>query len=181
MTETNVTTLRINYLSQEQYDEALEDNLINANELYFTPSVPISTITLNGETVNNPSFYAPLTAGGAGSYLISSGVGQSPTWTDLPIGSTSQAGILQLTNSISSTSTTTAATPSSVKSAYDLASAAMPKSGGTFTGEVKAANSASSGSNLYTAANLKNIVLSTSAASSPTSYPTGTIWIQYIN
>ena len=39
-------------------------------------------------------------------------------------GSTSTAGIVQLTNSTSSTSTATAATPSSVKSAYDLANTA---------------------------------------------------------
>jgi hypothetical protein len=37
-------------------------------------------------------------------------------------GTTSAAGILQLTDSTSSTSTTTAATPNAVKSAYDLAS-----------------------------------------------------------
>lgn len=36
-------------------------------------------------------------------------------------GSTSAAGVLQLTDSTSSTSTTTAATPAAVKSAYDLA------------------------------------------------------------
>jgi len=36
-------------------------------------------------------------------------------------GTTSDAGILQLTDSVSSTSTTTAATPNSVKSAYDFA------------------------------------------------------------
>ena len=36
-------------------------------------------------------------------------------------GSTSAKGVVQLTNSTSSTSTTTAATPNSVKSAYDLA------------------------------------------------------------
>ena len=39
-------------------------------------------------------------------------------------GSTSAKGLLQLTNSTSSTSTTTAATPNSVKSAYDLANTA---------------------------------------------------------
>ena len=39
----------------------------------------------------------------------------------LPSGSTTAAGILQLTDSTSSTSTTTAATPNAVKSAYDLA------------------------------------------------------------
>ena len=40
---------------------------------------------------------------------------------DVRAGSTSQTGILQLTDSTSSTSTTTAATPNSVKTAYDLA------------------------------------------------------------
>jgi hypothetical protein len=38
------------------------------------------------------------------------------------------------TDSISSTSITTIATPNSVKTAYDLANAALPKSGGTVTG-----------------------------------------------
>lgn len=51
-------------------------------------------------------------------------------------GTTSARGTVQLTNSTSSTSTTTAATPNSVKSAYDLANAAMPKAGGTFTGNI---------------------------------------------
>lgn len=50
--------------------------------------------------------------------------------------STSQKGIVQLNSATNSTSTSQAATPSAVKSAYDLASAAMPKSGGTFTGAV---------------------------------------------
>lgn len=43
-------------------------------------------------------------------------------------GTTSQKGAVQLTDSISSTSTTTAATPNSVKSAYDLANGAIAKS-----------------------------------------------------
>jgi len=41
-------------------------------------------------------------------------------------GTTSAAGILQLTDSTSSTSTTTAATPNSVKTAYDLANSKQP-------------------------------------------------------
>jgi hypothetical protein len=44
--------------------------------------------------------------------------------------------VLQLTNSVSSTSTSTAATPDSVKVAYDLAANALPKSGGTMTGNL---------------------------------------------
>jgi L-ascorbate metabolism protein UlaG (beta-lactamase superfamily) len=42
--------------------------------------------------------------------------------------STSNAGVVQLTDSTSSTSTTTAGTPNAIKSAYDLANAAVPKS-----------------------------------------------------
>ncbi len=51
-------------------------------------------------------------------------------------GTTSAVGVVQLTDSTSSTSTTTAATPNAVKTAYDLANAALPKSGGTMTGAV---------------------------------------------
>ena len=46
--------------------------------------------------------------------------------TEIREGNTSQTGIVQLTDSTGSTSTTTAATPNSVKNAYDLASAAIP-------------------------------------------------------
>ena len=50
--------------------------------------------------------------------------------------STSIVGVVQLTDSTSSTSTTTAATPAAVKSAYDLANLALPKAGGTLTGDI---------------------------------------------
>lgn len=87
----------------------------------------ISGISL-GSNLGTLTFGTGLTAGGA-SYNGSTGV----TITAVS-GSTSVAGILQLTDSTSSTSTTTAATPNAVKSAYDLANAAVPKSGGTMTG-----------------------------------------------
>lgn len=51
---------------------------------------------------------------------------------------TTYYGTTKLSSSTSSTSTTLAATPSAVKAAYDLAAAAMPKTGGTFTGPVYA-------------------------------------------
>ncbi len=51
-------------------------------------------------------------------------------------GTTTQKGAVQLEDSTSSTSTTKAATPNSVKSAYDLADAALPKAGGALTGDV---------------------------------------------
>jgi hypothetical protein len=54
---------------------------------------------------------APITNSGTST---SANIGVSP-------GSTSTAGVLQLTDSTSSTSTTTAATPNAVKTTYDLA------------------------------------------------------------
>lgn len=36
-TTTNLDKLKINYLTQEQYDNASENSQINENELYFTP------------------------------------------------------------------------------------------------------------------------------------------------
>jgi hypothetical protein len=66
---------------------------------------------------------------------------QVATGTTTPVisvdaGTTSAAGILQLTDGVASSSTTTAATPNGVKTAYDLAALAMPKAGGTFSGQV---------------------------------------------
>ena len=37
-TTTDLAEFKINYLTQAQYDEALEDSLINENEIYLTPS-----------------------------------------------------------------------------------------------------------------------------------------------
>ena len=58
------------------------------------------------------------------------------TGTKIQQGSTSVRGTLHLTDSATSTSTTTAATPNAVKTAYDLADAALAKSGGTMTGVI---------------------------------------------
>lgn len=52
---------------------------------------------------------------------------------------TNKPSIPTVSSSVSSSSDTTAASSSAVKQAYDKADAAMPKSGGTFTGTVKAA------------------------------------------
>jgi len=76
---------------------------------------------------------------------VTSVTGTSPvqvaTGTTTPVisvdaGTTSAAGILQLTDGVASSSTTTAATPNGVKTAYDVAAAALPKAGGTVTGQV---------------------------------------------
>lgn len=51
-------------------------------------------------------------------------------------------GSSDLSSSTSSSSTTTAANSAAVKAAYDLANAAMPKSGGTFTADISLAGQA---------------------------------------
>ena len=56
---------------------------------------------------------------------------------------TSLNGIVQLSNSTSTTSSVLAATPTAVKSAYDLAALALPKSGGVVTGALEIGNSGS--------------------------------------
>ena len=69
------------------------------------------------------------------------------TGTKIQQGSTSVRGTVQLTDSVSDISTTTAATPNSVKTAYDLANtanttanAALPATGGTMTGDIVLGN-----------------------------------------
>ena len=87
--------------------------------------------------------------------------------------STSKKGHVQLTDSVSSTSTTTAATPNSVKQAYDKANAALPKSGGTMTGILTAQSNTS-----YTVRQVRNIILSTADAD-VNAMQNGDIWIKY--
>jgi hypothetical protein len=56
---------------------------------------------------------------------------------------TSVDGIVRLSNSTSTTSSVLAATPTAVKSAYDLAALALPKAGGVVTGALEIGNSGS--------------------------------------
>lgn len=44
-TTTTVDTLKINYLTQEMYEDALENDEINANEIYLTPSTDFQSTT----------------------------------------------------------------------------------------------------------------------------------------
>ena len=71
----------------------------------------------------------------SGTSPISSTGGTTPA-ISIQDASTTQKGAIQLTDSTASTSITTAATPNAVKSAYDLANAALPQTGGTLTGDI---------------------------------------------
>ena len=95
--------------------------------------VPFSwaEIICTSHEVNNYRALTLVTAEGR-MYTASISAGSFSGWRkkielgDLPIASTAQQGIVQLTDSVSSTSTTTAATPNSVKSANDNANTRVP-------------------------------------------------------
>ena len=72
----------------------------------------------------------------SGSGAISVGTGTTTPAISVASATTSVAGVVQLSDSTSTTSSVLAATPTAVKTAYDLANAAMPRSGGTFTSDV---------------------------------------------
>lgn len=101
--------------------------------------------------------------------------------TDLPDASTTAQGVVQLSDSTTETSSVKAATPTAVKSAYDLANdahtvanAALPKSGGVLTGILVAQNNTS-----YTTAQMRNVILSPTDAVVG-SMGNGDIWIKYV-
>lgn len=111
----------------------------------------LATLTSGNIVLGNVSNVATSTAvtgdvtiSNAGVTAISSGVivdadinaSAAISGSKIVAGTTSVVGVVQLTDSTSSTSTTTAATPNAVKSAYDLANAALPKAGGTMTGTI---------------------------------------------
>ena len=101
----------------------------------LTASTGVTIINADGSiTISATGSGGTVTSVTATSPLASTG-GATP---DISIqdGTTAQKGAVQLEDSTSSTSTTKAATPASVKAAYDLANAALPKAGGTMTGDI---------------------------------------------
>ena len=96
-------------------------------------NVPTAVAVTGDISINN----AGLTAIAAGA-IVNADISNSAqiTGSKVVTGTTSAVGVLQLTDSTSSTSATTAATPNAVKTAYDLADAALPKTGGTLTGDL---------------------------------------------
>jgi hypothetical protein len=84
----------------------------------------VNSVVVSSVGVTGPAGATGAT-GSSGVVTVNAPITNSGTSTaanlSVSAGSTSAAGILQLTDSTSSTSTTTAATPNSVKSAYDVA------------------------------------------------------------
>ena len=92
------------------------------------------TGTVSSDLTSGASIATSIAAGA----IVNADVNASAaiTGSKITTGTTSAVGVLQLTDSTSSTSTTTAATPNAVKTSFDLAGAALPKAGGTMTGDI---------------------------------------------
>ena len=152
----------------------------------ITWTLPSADATVAGQALvsNASGTLSWATAGGGGTVTSVSGTGpiSVATGTTTPAisiadGSTTVKGAVQLTDSTSSTSTTTAATPNSVKTAYDLASttsttaaAALPKAGGTMTGAIVLSGAPTTGLNptTKTYVDAADATLTTAAAAAQT-------------
>ena len=139
-------TLQYNTTTYEpEFPDAI---IVNVGGVVQVPgdaySISGSTISFTAAPPSGTSFHAlsfeigeavdGVTSVTASAPLASTG-GTTPV-ISIQDGTTSQKGAVQLEDSTSSTSTTTAATPNAVKAAYDLANAALPAAGGTLTGDV---------------------------------------------
>jgi hypothetical protein len=119
---------------QELDDEKLAAALTSGRIFVGNGSNVATAVAVTGDiTISNTGV-----VGIASGVIVDADVNSSAaiTGTKIQAGTTSVRGTVQLTDSTRSTSTTTAATPNAVKSAYDLADAALPKSGGTMTGAI---------------------------------------------
>ena len=138
-----------NVLAQSAYDKANSANILAQNA--FDASNSASSYANSAFNVANGAAYVANTdyttiSATAGVYansitvpeitLSANGRVSNITNTAIRSATTSQTGIVQLEDSTTSTSTTNAATPNSVKSAYDLASGKFSSSGGTISGDV---------------------------------------------
>lgn len=103
-----------------------------------TYNATLSNVSLSGVTLSNLSLTSASTSVIIDGSRIASGTVAAAY---LPAASTSAAGVVQLVDSVASTSTTLAATAKSVKTAYDLANSINPsnylqKAGGAMTGSL---------------------------------------------
>ena len=102
--------------------------LTSAQILVGNASNEVTAVAVTGDIGIDNAGLTSITAGA----IVNADISNSAqiTGSKVVTGTTSAVGVLQLTDSTSSTSATTAATPNAVKTAYDLANAALPKTAG---------------------------------------------------
>ena len=148
----NLSTLKINRLTQEQYDAALTNGSINANELYLTP---------DDNELDTSAFLRVTDVGSA--------VDINPINADTLQGKS--ANYFATASNISTINSSLNTINSDISTINGSLGAKAPLASPSFTGTAKVAAGTD-----YTTAKLRNITLSTA---DPSGGSNGDIWIKY--
>ena len=152
----NLTTLKINQLTQAQYEAAIAAGTINENELYATP---------DDNELDTTTFLRVSDVGSA--------VDTNPINADT-LGGKSASEFLQssdIVDNLTSTATTKPLSANQGKALKTAVDAKAPLASPAFTGSATVAAGTD-----YTTAKLRNVILSTE---NPSGGNNGDIWIKY--
>ena len=169
----NLSTLKINRLTQEQYDAALTNGSINANELYLTPddneldTSAFLRVTDVGSAVDVNPINADTLQGKSASYFATSS-NVSTINTSL---NTINSDISTINGSLNTINSNISTINSDISTINGSLSAKAPLASPPFTGTAKVAAGTD-----YTTAKLRNITLSTA---DPSGGSNGDVWIKY--
>ena len=169
----NLSTLKINRLTQEQYDAALINGSINANELYLTPddneldTSAFLRVTDVGSAVDVNPINADTLQGKSASYFATSS-NVSTINTSL---NTINSDISTINGSLNTINSNISTINSDISTINGSLSAKAPLASPSFTGTAKVAAGTD-----YTTAKLRNITLSTA---DPSGGNNGDVWIKY--
>ena len=169
----NLSTLKINRLTQEQYDTALTNGSINANELYLTPddneldTSAFLRVTDVGSAVDINPINADTLEGKSASYFATA----SNVSTINNSLNTINSDISTINGSLNTINSNISTINSDISTINGSLSAKAPLASPSFTGTAKVAAGTD-----YTTAKLRNITLSTA---SPSGGNNGDIWIKY--
>ena len=190
----NLSTLKINRLTQEQYDAALTNGSINANELYLTPddneldTSAFLRVTDVGSAVDINPINADTLQGKSASYFATasnvstinnslnkinsniSSINGSLNTLDSDI-STINGSLNTINSDISTINSSLNTINSDISTINSSLSAKAPLASPSFTGTAKVAEGTD-----YTTAKLRNITLSTA---DPSGGSNGDVWIKY--
>lgn len=169
----NLSTLKINRLTQEQYDAALTNGSINANELYLTPddneldTSAFLRVTDVGSAVDINPINADTLQGKSASYFATA----SNVSTINNSLNTINSDISTINGSLNTINSNISTINSDISTINGSLSAKAPLASPSFTGTAKVAAGTD-----YTTAKLRNITLSTA---DPSGGSNGDVWIKY--
>lgn len=176
----NLSTLKINRLTQEQYDTALTNGSINANELYLTPddneldTSAFLRVTDVGSAVDINPINADTLQGKSANYFATasnvSTINNSLNTINSDI-STINGSLNTINSDISTINSSLNTINSDISTINGSLGAKAPLASPSFTGTAKVAAGTD-----YTTAKLRNITLSTA---NPSGGSNGDVWIKY--